>query len=64
MHYFNVIFTEGVGGRLTFNPNGLPIDKEKLWKAKDELERFLRETSDSEVYLYNTEANKERPIQV
>lgn len=64
MHYFPVMFDVDVTGKLTFNPNGLPINKDKLWKAKDELERFLRETNDSQLYLYNLEAEKQFPPRV
>lgn len=64
MHYYPVFFDVDVSGKFTFNPNGQTIDKERLWKAKDELERFLRETTESEIYLYNLEAEKNFPKQV
>jgi len=63
-YYYPVIFDTDSNGGFHFNPNNLPIDKEKLWKAKNELERFLRETTDSEIYLHNMEVEKNYPKQV
>lgn len=57
-NYYPVFFDVDITGKFTFNPNGSHINKENLWKAKDELERFLRETSDSKIALYNAEADK------
>lgn len=62
MYFFSIVFDTDRYGGLHFNPNGKKIDKEKLWKAKDELERFLRDTTDSELYLFNLEADKNQEV--
>ena len=64
MYYFPVFFDRDVSGRFTFNPNGYPIKREDLQKAREELDRFLRETSDSQIYLHNLEVEKQYPPKV
>lgn len=64
MYYFPLMFEVDAKDRLTFNPNGMIIDKERLCRAKDEIERFLRETTDNEIYLYNLEVEKQFPPRV
>ena len=64
MYFFTVFFNRDISGRFTFDPNGLPINREDLQKARDELDRFIRETTDSQLFLYNQDAEKNFPRKV